>query len=66
MNATEDFIQRKKVESPRSRTLRMLDACLPFIQTCAEDDDTEAQEILNLLDRLASEPPNAAFAAESE
>jgi hypothetical protein len=56
MTTTAQFIERKKVQSPHSRTLRMLEACLPFIQTCADDDDAEAEIILDLLDRIASEP----------
>jgi hypothetical protein len=60
---TEQFIERKKVQSPHSRTLRMLEVAVRYIKgQCAEGkyglNFGAAYRASAELDRIASEPPN--------
>jgi hypothetical protein len=60
MTATDEFIQRKKVESPHSRTLRMLELAEDLLHQIDQSEDWRlAHTAFDVLDRIASEPPNA-------
>jgi hypothetical protein len=65
MTPTETFIQRKRIESPHSRTLRMLEVALDGLADVSNYCDStmeiehRASEAFALCDRIASEPPNA-------
>lgn len=68
MTPTEQFIARKKVEAPNSRTLRMLEKLVRFVAKVEGSGDyiskvtlqNDAMMLKQEIDRIASEPLNAA------